>query len=208
MKSKKRIYIYFSILICLTITLFIYYKINKNGNNINKSIKNFEEYFLNISSYEATVSIEIKSNKNTNKYVVRQWYYSPNIFKQEVQAPENIKGLTIIYNGQNFEIKNSILGLSTIHQKYNLLTNNVLGLNSFIDECRNKEFTKTEQDNTIVVDLETDNKYTKYRKLVINKVTYLPEKMIIMDENKKNLVYILYNDITINNTTEEDIIMK
>ena len=87
------------------------YKNTELGNN---NIDDIKEYILNISSYYSESVITINSNKNTNKYVVKQSYISPNIFKQEVIEPSNIKGLTITYDGQNLEIKNNKNSLSKI----------------------------------------------------------------------------------------------
>ena len=71
------------VLILFLIVLMIYFFINKNnklfnknfniGNNItNKSIQEIEEYILNISSYEAELEVTVQSNKNTNKYILKQ----------------------------------------------------------------------------------------------------------------------------------------
>lgn len=83
------------------------YKTVEFGNNNIKSIQDIKEYILNISSYEADVSIEIASNRNINKYKLTQKYVSPNIFKQEVLEPESIKGLVTIYDGTNLKIENT-----------------------------------------------------------------------------------------------------
>lgn len=204
MKNKKILMI--GIFIFMIIILFLYYKNHKFGNNINKSTTDLKEYILNISSYEATVEVEIISNKNKNKYILKQWYMEPCFFKQEVQAPENIKGLTTIYDGTNLRIENSRLNLIKIYNNYNALSNNILSLNAFIERCKETEINCTETDKEIIIEIENENKYTKYQKLNINKSDNLPIKMEILDENKNTLVYILYNEITINNTTKEDII--
>ena len=71
--NKKRIII-FSIVIILVVSTITYFFIKNNyknlkfGNNMsNKNIKEIEEYILNISSYNATIEVEVQSNKNTNK---------------------------------------------------------------------------------------------------------------------------------------------
>ena len=115
MKNKKIIFISIIFIIFIIIISFFNYKKQNSGNNISKSITDYKQNILNISSYEATISVEIYSNKNTNKYIIKQWYSSPNIFKQEVQAPENIKGLITIYDGSKLEIQNTNLNLSKIY---------------------------------------------------------------------------------------------
>lgn len=116
--KKKKIFLFFIFLICLIILIFTY-KLSKLGNNINKSDDN---NILNISSYEATIEVQIYSNKNTNKYVLKQKYSSPDIFKQEVIEPENIKGLTTTFDGTNLILENSILSLKKLYENYNSLT--------------------------------------------------------------------------------------
>lgn len=205
MKNKKIVFICIFIFIFLAIISLFYYKNQKSGNNISKSTTDFKEYILNISSYEATISVEINSNKNTNKYLIKQWYKSPNLFKQEVQSPENIKGLITIYDGSNLKIQNSRLDLSKIYNEYKCLSNNILSLNSFIDDCQKTEPKCSETEDEIIIEVINGNKYDWCKRLSINKKTGLPTKMEITDENKKTLVYILYNEITINKTINEDI---
>lgn len=205
MKNKKLILIYICIFIFLIIISFFYYKKQKTGNNISKSITDYKQYILNISSYEATIEVEVISNKNTNKYIIKQWYKSPNLFKQEVQAPENIKGLITLYDGSNLKIQNSRLGLTKIYNDYNCLSDNILSLSSFIENCKENGLECTETENEIIIEVTNRKKYAWCKRLSINKTTGMPTKMEITDENKKTLVYILYNEITINSTNNEEI---
>ena len=105
MKNKKLLYIItvFFIICIILVTIVCFFRKNdyKTGNigNTNiKSAENIKEYILNISSYEADISLEVTSNKTTNKYRLIQKYAEPNIFKQDVLEPNNIKGLTTIYD--------------------------------------------------------------------------------------------------------------
>ena len=114
MKNKKLLYIIaiFFIICVILITLICFfrkndYKTKEFGNTNIKSVENIKKYILNISSYEADISLEVRSNKNTNKYRLIQKYEEPNIFKQEVLEPNNIKGLTTTYDGTNLKIENS-----------------------------------------------------------------------------------------------------
>ncbi len=111
MKNKKLLTIIVIFIVIGIITICFFrkndYKTVEFGNTNIKSAENIKEYILNISSYEADISLEVTSNKNTNKYRLIQKYASPNIFKQEVIEPNNIKGLTTIYDGTNLKIENS-----------------------------------------------------------------------------------------------------
>lgn len=135
MKNKKVI-IFVSVLTIIAIIVFFFVKNNYKkiniGNNItNKSIEQIEEYILNISSYKARIEVEVISNKNENKYILMQKYVSPNISRQEVIEPSNIKGIETIYNGTNLTINNSGLGLSSIYENYQYMVDNCLWIRKF-----------------------------------------------------------------------------
>lgn len=194
--------------ICLILFVFFAYKKSNHGNNISKSDDN---NILNISSYDATVEIEVYSNKNTNKYVLKQQYFAPNIFKQEVLEPENIKGLTTTFDGTNLTIQNKSLSLQTLYEDYNVAQGNSLSLISFIEEYKDNEYAEiTETDDEIIIKIELKNrsKYENYKKLYISKNNKLPVKMEIFDINQNRTVYILYREIKINKTSKEDILAK
>lgn len=134
MKNKKVI-IFISLTIIAIIVFFFvknnYKKINIGNNITSKSTEQVEEYILNISSYKAKIELEVRSNKNENKYVLMQKYTSPNISKQEVIEPENIKGLETIYDGASLTINNSNLGLSSIYENYQYMVDNCLWIRKF-----------------------------------------------------------------------------
>ena len=204
------------ILILLLTILMLYFFINKNnklfnknfniGNNItNKSIQEIEEYILNISSYEAKLEVTVQSNKNTNKYILKQKYINSKLEEQVVVEPSNIEGLTILYENGKITVNNTKLNLQTVYDNYEEITQNNLWLNSFIEEYKNNNNRSISEDsNYVIMTVNTTNNYEKVETLYINKNTGNPEKMIIQDKNQKNMVYILYNEIRINNLSKED----
>lgn len=214
--KKKKIVISVSIIIIAIIAICLFCFFNKNnyktvefGNNSIKSAENIKEYILNISSYEANISLEIVSNKNTNKYKIKQSYVSPNIFKQEVLEPSNIQGLTTIYDGDKLTINNTKFALNKIYENYQYISNNSLCLSDFIEKYKSSENKKCEENEEYVImelKVEEANKYTAYEKLYISKRTSKPIKMEIEDINKKMLVYILYDEIKINSVNKEEVL--
>ena len=202
------------ILILLLTILILYFFINKNnklfnknfniGNNItNKSIQEIEEYILNISSYEAKLEVTVQSNKNTNKYILKQKYINSKLEEQVVVEPSNIEGLTILYENGKLTVNNTKLNLQTVYDNYEEITQNNLWLNSFIEEYKNNNNRSISKDsNYVIMTVNTANNYEKVETLYINKNTGNPEKMIIQDKNQKNMVYILYNEIRINNLSK------
>ena len=214
LQKKWAIILIVALIISILIILIFFLKnANKKsnfGNNLNnKTLAEIEEYILNISSYEAEISVEVQSNKNQTKYLLKQSYVSPNIEKQVVKEPSNIEGLETIYDGNKLTINNSKLSLTTIYENYEYLTDNFLWLNSFIEDYQNSlQKNIYEENNKVIMEvkLKSQNPYVSSKKLVINKQTGNIEKLIVQDKNQKNLVYILYNEIKINSLKEEEIL--
>ena len=114
----------------------------------------------------------------------------------------NIK-LTIEYDGQNLCIINTKLNLNKVYENYKYVVDNFLNLETFISEYKtNKEKAKTkryEENEEYVLEANVENnQYIYNKKLYISKKTGNPTKLLIEDINEKNLVYILYNEIKIN----------
>lgn len=171
------------------------------GNN--KSSQEIVSEFLNISSYEATVKIDVKSNKNNNKYILKKQYISPNISTQEVIEPKNIAGIKIIKEGNNLKIENTKLNLSSIFENYNYISENDLDLECFIEQYKNQKEQKIEEkDNQIILKIEGN----KNKILYIDQNTSKPIKIELKDNNKNESVYILYNEVTLNNIKKENLI--
>ena len=211
MKKSKGIIIFIIILI-LVVILFLLFskntaKVFKNGNT--KTSQEIVDYILNISSYKVNVTVEVNSNKNSNKYILTQQYASPNISSQEVIEPSNIAGIKITNDGTNLKLENSNLNLSTIFENYNYLGDNCLDLINFIENYKaNQESEFIDEEEQIIMKTKSgnDNKYTKNKVLYISKETCKPTKMEIKDNNEKTTVYILYNEVEINSTNKQDIV--
>ena len=208
---KNRIFLIVILVILISLIFYIFfskndYKIFESGNNMsNKSIEEIEEYILNISSYEAKIQVTIESNKNTNKYVILQQYIKPNQYKQTIIEPSNIEGTEIIYDGQNLSVTNSKLNLSKIYENYEYMASNALTLESFIEDyekAKEENNTKLYEKNNLYVfevNINNNNQYMENKILYIDKNTGKPTRLLVEDINEKTLVYILYNEIKINN---------
>ena len=203
-----------AIVIIVIIAIFFIktnYKSLKFGNNIsNKSAEEIAQYILDINSYQAQVSITVESNKNTNAYLVKEECVKDNnTFKQEILEPQNLNGISFIYDGINLRVENSKLNLNKIYENYPYIGENTITLMGFINDYMESEETKIlEEDGLIVLEtkIKNGNKYVSYKKLYINRSTGNPEKLEIKDITQKNVIYILYNEIKINNLQKEDIL--
>lgn len=189
------------ILICIVI-FFIFHKntskVLKNGNNM--SSQEIVDYILNISSYKAKITVQINSNKNSNKYILNQEYISPNTNKQEVVEPENIAGVKLIRDENGLTVENTRLDLSTIYENYDYIADNCLDLSSFINDysSSNRSTCKEEEKQVIMrTESNNENSYTKNKTLYIDKESLKPIRMGIKDNNQKTTVNILYNEVEI-----------
>ena len=203
--NKKRIFFIICVLIIIIISVFLIFFNNKGAKNLkignNSSSQEIVDYILNISSYEATIDVEVTSNKNSNKYIIKQKYESSGIIEQEVIEPNNIKGVKIIKEGENLRIENTNLNLNMIFEKYNYLSDNVLDLDSFIENYKNNSESKFyEKDNQLILETvdNSNNKNLKHKTLYIDKSTTNPTKMEIKDTNKNSSIYIIYNEVKVN----------
>ena len=202
MKNKKILIYVFMVIALFIIIFFVVLKNNtakklKIGNN--STSQEILDYILNISSYEATIEVDVKSNKNENKYIIKQIYNGPEDNMQEVLEPSNIAGVKMIKNGNSLKLENSNLNLVSMFENYEYISENSLDLSSFIEEYKNDEKAMMkEKDNKVIMQTSSGDKLKKHKTLYINKETGLPEKMEIQDDNKNIAVYILYNEVKVN----------
>lgn len=211
MIKKKVFFVVIIIVLILAILFGFFYKktvkVFKTGNN--KTSQEIVDYILGISSYEVKVTVEVNSNKNSNKYILKQQYVSPNISTQEVIEPSNIAGIKLINDGTSLTLKNSQLDISTVFENYTYLGDNCIDLISFIENYKKFDESNYEENDTQVIMKtisQNSNKYTKYETLYVDKETANPIKLEIKDDNEKTTVYILYNEVKINSTDKEDVL--
>ena len=210
MKNKKKIFISILVLAIVSILIFILLKTNyknKNfGNNMsNKNLEEIEKYILDISSYTAKMDVTVESNKNTNKYVMEQKYEKGKKSKQKILEPANIEGLEIIYEENKLTINNAKDNLKTMYENYPNLMENCLWLNAFIEDYKIEKnegkASIVEKNGKVIMATKTRNENNRYiysKELHIDKEAGKIEKLVVQDINKKNLIYILYNEITVN----------
>ena len=193
-----------TIFFILIIAFFIFfkktdYKFINNGNNI--SSQSAEENILNMNSYQAQIEVTVKSNKNTNIYLMNQEYKGPNECFQEVIEPQNIAGVKINYKEGRLLIENTKLNLQTIYENYPYIATNNLFLTSFVEEYKKSQNTKKKTEGEeIILEINSNekNKYKINKKLYINSKTGKPIKLEVQDITHNTSVYILYNEIEIN----------
>ena len=129
----------------------------------------------------------------------------PDMITQEIIEPENIKGIKLIKDKNQLKLENSNLNLTKIIENYEFMEDNCLDLINFIEEYKKNEnanFEENENEIILQVECQNSNNNTKFRKLILDKKTGNPTKMEIKDTSKKTTVYILYNEVKLNNIQE------
>lgn len=207
-KLKRIISIIFVIIVILIIIIFFSKntaKVFKSGNN--KTSQEIVDYILNTSSYNVKVTVEVESNKNSNKYILKQKFTSPNKCEQEVLEPSNIAGVKIINDGEKLKIENTNLDLVKIFEDYSYLGNNALDLSTFIEEYKTlEEANFTEDDKSIIMKIKNKNKYISEKTLYVDKNTYKPTKLEVKDDKQKTVIYILYNEVELNSNSNDEML--
>ena len=199
MKKKNLFILLGTILTIGIIVFFVFFNTNmaknlKIGNN--STSQEIVDYILNISSYEATVQVEIESNKNNNQYSIKQEYKNPDMLSQEVLEPSNIAGVKIIKNGNQLKIENTQLNLSSIFENYEPITDNNLDLSCFIKDYQSDERANwKEEKNQIIMKVKKEQ---EEKTLWIDKTEGKPKKLEIKRANKNTKIYILYNEVNLN----------
>lgn len=212
-QKMKKMWIIVSILLLFCIFFLIYQnwddKTMKIGNTKgNDSIEEIESNLFGMNSYQATIEVTVKSNKNENTYTLKQEYRNQKgeVFaKQEVMMPENLKGVEICKKNDQLEVRNTTLNLQTIYEKYEGITKNTLWLDEFLEEYRNsEEKLRREENEAWVYEIkDSKNRYRQKKMLFVSKTNGKPQKLVIQDNNQKNTVYILYKEIEISRIKEK-----
>ena len=154
LKDKKVIRIskkFYILILILFVIFFAFFMVKnfKSGNN--KSSQDMVNDILNMKTYNTIIEVEVKSNKNQNKYVIKQVYNSENENSQEVIEPSNISGVKIIKTNGDLKLENSKLNLISVFQNYIYLSENDLDLSSFISDYRNNENSNYTENNDEIV---------------------------------------------------------
>lgn len=194
--KKKKICVFLIFLIITLVLIFYIFFNNNTAKNLkignNTTSQEIIESILNINSYETEIEVKVESNKNQNKYVIKQNYNGKDDNKQEVLEPSNIAGVKIIKEGKKLTLENTKLKLSSIFENYEYISDNNLDLCTFIEDYKKNSESNYKENNEEII-MKTSNK-----ELYIDRKTGKPTKMEIVDTNKKIAVYIVYKEVIIN----------
>lgn len=204
MKNKKVvIMMVILIVVILAVSIFFIFFNQNTAKNLkignNTTSQEIVDFILNLTSYEAKIEVEVKSNKNENKYVLKQIYQGEEENIQEVLEPSNIAGVKMIRKGNTLTLENTELNLTSLFENYEYMSDNHLDLYNFIRNYKmDQNASFKEKDNQIIMQTSNGEKTKIERTLYIDKQTGMPIKMEIEDANKKIAVYILYKEVKVN----------
>ena len=191
----RKVFIF--VFICITVFFSFYYIFLNFGNN--KFSKGIDDILNRYSNYEAEIEVIIKSNKNENKYVMKQ-IVKECVSKAQIIEPESMSAMIIEKENSTLKITNSLLNVEKCYENQQDLLNNFLFLNVFINDFNENVANVTENDEEIIVEINLEknlNTYVKYKKLIINKETEAPKELIIKDNTNNIVASIKYNNFKI-----------
>ena len=196
--NKKMMFVFG--IICIIIFIILNYILRRSGNNIIRNKSEFvEDVFEKLEYYEADIDVIIISNKNENRYNMKQIVAGKDS-KIIINSPENVNGLEIEIKDNNLKISNNNTNMKKVYENYKNLINNSLFISSFIKEFKEFPSQIDEYENEIVVKINLENEentYIKSKELYLNKEIGMPSKLLIKDNNQKINTSIIYNDIKI-----------
>ncbi len=171
MNLKKIMFIF--VFICMIIFGIFYYNFFYLGNNIiSRSQEEIVDNILNdLSYYEADITVKVISNKNENYYNMYQ-IVDNEYSKCTINSPDSIKGLSIELGDGKLKISNAKLNMEKTYDNYELILNNSLFLNVFINDYKNNESKNYEENDYIVFSSKLNNNhstYIKYKELYVDK---------------------------------------
>lgn len=198
--KKKNWLILLTVIIIIGVIIFFVFFPKTKAKNIkignNSSSQEIVDYILNISSYEATVKVEVQSNKNKNQYILKQQFKNPDWSLQEVIEPSNIAGIKMIKQAKQLKIENTNLSLNSIFENYDDIANNILDLSCFIEDYKTDSKASWKEENNQI--RMTTKKEQEEKTLWVDKTTGKPSKMEAKWTNKNHEIYISYNEVNIN----------
>lgn len=174
-KSKRLWYIMLGAItvaaLLILITVFIIDKDLKIANNSNSNLNKRPEIF-NLNSYDCEYELQVISNKNQNKYVIKEWYQNLGDGLENFRyETKNDSGDRIEYN-----ISNNSVSIKADNQKleyslndYILKEKNLMSISTFLSLYKKIEDNLTENKNDLFK-LESkiyDDK--EYYDIIINK---------------------------------------
>ncbi|MGF7058086.1 LolA family protein [Brassicibacter mesophilus] len=155
----------------------------------------------NIESYRCIADVKVIGNKAPSSYKAKHIFTNPNKYVIEILEPEENKGNITLYDGNQAWMYSSHVGESFLLKDYQQAKEEYLFIGYFLrnfitTEKAQVSFDKIEDKEFIVLTTEIpgNHKYRKYEKLWINKLGFIPYKLVVFDNNNNVSVEVIYSE--------------
>lgn len=188
--------------ILLFILVFSSFLVSCTGNNEEKIIENLGKTLDNYTGYETEAEIKITMDEKESIYKLRENYINEDEIILEILEPKDSSGVIIEYKGDNIFLNNtsinqsiSLKSIKGIHK--GLLFGEVFKDRNLITSIKEE---KIDEINYYIINYtpKDKNKYNKEKIIYLNKKSFKPDKMIVIDENNDQRVLIKYQNFKFN----------
>jgi outer membrane lipoprotein-sorting protein len=164
--------------------------------------KKLSDKWNDSKGYELQATMEIKTGSEPRLYDVDVWHTKPDFYRVHVTQSGKDESQMIVRNEDGVFVVTPSLGKTYKFQSDWPAQNSQAYLIGALSEdiTADKNATMTEEDDAFVFETETRNNHRKVlptQKIYINKKTWLPIYVSILDENKEEQIRITFNKITL-----------
>ena len=164
--------------------------------------KKLSDKWNDSKGYELQATMEIKTGSEPRLYDVDVWHTKPDFYRVHVTQNGKEESQMIVRNDDGVFVVTPSLGKTYKFQSDWPAHNSQAYLIGALSEDINadKNAVMTEEDDAYVFETETRNNHRKVlptQKVYINKKTWLPMYVSVLDENKEEQIRITFNKITL-----------
>jgi len=184
--------------VLLIILIAILFLTSCSGNNEKRIKKKFDKILDKYTGYETELDLTIIGEEKDSVYKLRETYINENEIKIEVLEPKENNEIVIKYKGDNIYLKNTSIDQSISLNKIKEIDKSLLFGEIFIirdsidwvgiDTIDGRDY------YIIEYNLEDNNRYNNKKIIYLNKEKFIPEQIIILDEDNKERLKIKYNN--------------
>ncbi|MTI68171.1 MAG: hypothetical protein FH753_16445 [Firmicutes bacterium] len=160
-----------------------------------------QKSFNNLENYSCIADIMIKGNKSSKYYKAIHKFKAPNKYSIKYISAGESEGNMIIYNGEVALLKHPLIGKESIIKDYDVKKNENLFVGYFLknfitteDSSFESEIIKDKEYLLLTTSIPGNNKYRVKEKLWIDKETFKPYRMVILDKDNNITTEILYTN--------------
>ncbi|WP_172370720.1 LolA family protein [Sporosarcina jiandibaonis] len=189
----------FSLLLVVVVAIVLVACGTPSKENVTKKLS---DKWNDSKGYELQATMEIKTGSEPRLYDVDVWHTKPDFYRVHVTQNGKEESQMIVRNEDGVFVVTPSLGKTYKFQSDWPAQNSQAYLIGALSEDikADKNATMTEEDDAFVFETETRNNHRKVlpsQKIYINKKTWLPIYVSVLDENKEEQIRITFNKITL-----------